>query len=41
MIAAYREPDRTKGRHLITKLINSISHNAPAAPSEASRSVGP
>jgi transposase len=34
MIAAYREPDRTQGRHLMTRLINSISHNVPAALSE-------
>ena len=34
MIAAYREPDRTKGRHLMTRLIASISHNVPAALSE-------
>jgi len=34
MIAAYREPDRTKGRHLMTRLIASISYNVPAALSE-------
>ena len=34
MIAAYREPDRTKGRHLMTRLIASISHGVPAALSE-------
>ena len=34
MIAAYREPDRTKGRHLMTRLIASLSHNVPAALSE-------
>ena len=34
MIAAYRDPDRTKGRHLMTRLIASISHNVPAALSE-------
>ncbi len=34
MIAAYREPDRTKGRHLMTRLIASISHHVPAALSE-------
>jgi transposase len=34
MIAAYREPDKTKGRHLMTRLIASISHNVPAALSE-------
>jgi len=31
MIAAYREPDRTKGRELITKLIESISSAVPGA----------
>jgi transposase len=34
MIAAYREPDRVKGRHLMARLIASISHNVPAALSE-------
>jgi transposase len=34
MIAAYRETDRIKGRHLMTRLIDSISHNVPAALSE-------
>jgi transposase len=34
MIAAYREPDRTRGRHLMTRLIASISHGVPAALSE-------
>jgi len=34
MIAAYREPDRIKGRHLMTRLIASISHGVPAALSE-------
>ena len=34
MIAAYREPDRVKGRHLMTRLIASISHGVPAALSE-------
>jgi len=34
MIAAYREPDRTKGRQLMTRLIASISHDVPAALSE-------
>jgi hypothetical protein len=29
MIAAYREPDRAKGRELMTKLIESISHGVP------------
>jgi transposase len=31
MIAAYREPDRILGRHLMTRLIDSISHDVPAA----------
>ena len=31
MIAAYREPDRTRGRQLMRRLIDSISHNVPAA----------
>jgi transposase len=34
MIAAYREPDRTKGRELMAKLIASVSHGVPAALSE-------
>jgi len=34
MITAYREPDRTKGRQLMTRLIASISHHVPAALSE-------
>ena len=34
MIAAYREPDRTTGRHLMTRLIASISRDVPAALSE-------
>jgi transposase len=34
MIAAYREPDRTKGRELMTKLIESLSHSVPSALSE-------
>ena len=34
MIAAYREPDRTKGRDLMAKLIDSVSHGVPAALSE-------
>ena len=29
MIAAYREPDRTQGRQLMTKLIDSVSHGVP------------
>jgi len=31
MITAYREPDRAKGRELMTKLIESVSHGVPAA----------
>lgn len=34
MIAAYRQPDRSKGRELMVKLIESISHGVPAALSE-------
>ena len=34
MIAAYREPDRTKGRELMVKLIDSVSHGVPAVLSE-------
>ena len=34
MIAAYREPDRTRGRELMTKLIESISLGVPAALTE-------
>jgi hypothetical protein len=38
MIAAYREPDRTRGRPLMVKLIESLSHGVPAALSERSHS---
>jgi len=31
MIAAYREPDRSHGRQLMHRLIDSISHDIPAA----------
>ena len=31
MIAAYREPDRSKGREVLLKLIESISHGVPTA----------
>jgi transposase len=31
MIAAYREPDRTRGRALMQQLIASVSHGVPAA----------
>ena len=34
MIAAYREPDRTRGRELVQRLIESVSHGVPAPPSE-------
>lgn len=34
MIGAYREPDRAKGRQLMTALIESLSHGVPAALTE-------
>jgi len=34
MIAAYRHPDRTRGRELMEKLIDTISHGVPAALTE-------
>src|SRR5687767_140211 len=34
MIAAYRAPDRTRGRELMRKLIEPVSHGVPAALSE-------
>ena len=34
MIAAYREPDRAKGKQLMTALIQSVSHGVPAALTE-------
>ena len=34
MIDAYRQPDRTQGKKLITKLIDSISHGVPATLTE-------
>jgi transposase len=34
MIGAYREPDRAKGRELMTKLIESVSHGVPKTLSE-------
>jgi Transposase len=34
MIAAYRHPDRTKGRELMQNLIGSVSAGVPAALSE-------
>jgi transposase len=37
MIAAYRDPDRTRGRDLMAQLIDSVSHDVPAALSEITR----
>ncbi len=34
MITAYRHPDRTRGRELMVKLIESLSHGVPAVLSE-------
>ena len=34
MIAAYRDPDRAKGRQLMTRLIAPVSHDVPAALTE-------
>ena len=34
MIAAYREPDRTRGRDMLRAVIESVSHGVPAALSE-------
>ena len=34
MIAAYREPDRAKGRQLMTALIESVSNGVPTALAE-------
>jgi transposase len=34
MIAAYREPDRPKGRELMSKLIESVHQGVPSALSE-------
>ena len=34
MIGAYREPDRSRGKQLMTALIDSVSHGAPAALTE-------
>jgi transposase len=31
MVAAYREPDRQKGRQLMSRLIESVSHGVPTA----------
>ncbi len=37
MITAYREPDQTRGRELMSTLIESVSHGVPAALSELRR----
>jgi len=37
MITAYREPDRKHGRELMGKLIESVSHDVPAALTELRR----
>jgi transposase len=37
MIAAYREPDRTRGRELMNTLIESVSSGVPAALTEVRR----
>jgi len=34
MIAAYRQPDRTRGRELMSKLVESVSHGVSSALSE-------
>ena len=34
MIAAYREPDRSRGRKLMQQLITSVNHAVPAALTE-------
>jgi transposase len=34
MIAAYREPDRTRGREIMTTLVASLSHGVPTALTE-------
>jgi transposase len=39
MIAAYREPDRKRGRELMSKMIDSLSHGVPAALTEV-RTLG-
>jgi transposase len=41
VIAAYREPDRAKGRELMVKLIESVSSGVPATSARSSRSGGP
>jgi len=37
MIAAYRDPDRTRGRELMAQLIDSVSHGVPAVLTELTR----
>ena len=37
MIAAYRHPDRTRGRDLMAQLIETVSHDVPTALSEITR----
>ena len=37
MIAAYREPDRARGRERMTKLIESVSHGVPSALREVTK----
>ena len=34
MIAAYRQPDRTHGKHLMQQLITAVGHGVPATLSE-------
>lgn len=42
MIAAYRQPDRTRGRQLMHEPIESVSHEVPTALTEIIRgSDGP
>jgi transposase len=41
MIAAYREPDRARGRKLMQRLIASVGQGVPGALRERSRSEGP
>ena len=37
MIAAYRDPDRARGRQLMAQLIDSVSHGVPAVLTELTR----
>jgi transposase len=41
MIAAYREPDRKRGRELMQQLIGAISHSVPTTCARWSPSAGP